>query len=152
MEEMMLRREFMAAVGTTAAVVAAQHAFAQAPAAAPAAFEPPMHPAQYKALEDVAGECVETGEDCLRHCFGMLAMKDTSMAACAEKVYELIAACRALRTLAAANSKHVPIFAKAVEQVCIDCKKECDKFPKIAECHACGAACAKCAEECRKLI
>lgn len=147
----MQRREFMAAVGTAAAVVAAQQAFAQAPAVAPG-FEPPMHPAKYKALEDAAGECVETGEDCLRHCFGMLAMKDTSMAACTESVYELIAACRALRTLAAANSKNVSIFAKAVEQVCIDCKKECDKFPKIIECKECGDACQKCADECRKLI
>lgn len=148
----MQRREFMAAVGTAAAVVAAQQAFVQTPALAQAAMDPPMHPAQYKALEDAAGECVETGEDCLRHCFGMLAMKDTSMAACTESVYELIAACRALRTLAAVNSKHVPIFAKAVEQVCMDCKKECEKFPKIVECKECGEACQKCADECRKLI
>lgn len=147
----MQRREFIAAVATAAAAAAAAPpAVAQAPA--PTGMEPPMHPGKYLALEESAGKCVDTGEDCLRHCFGMLAMKDTSMAACTESVYELIAACRALRTLAAVNSTHVPIFAKAVEKVCIDCQKECEKFPRIVECKNCGDACKKCAEECRKII
>jgi hypothetical protein len=41
-----------------------------------------MHPPKYKAVQDAAAACVTTGEDCLRHCLGMSAMKDTSMAAC----------------------------------------------------------------------
>src|ERR1700738_817617 len=37
-----------------------------------------MHPPKYKALEDSAAKCVVTGNDCLRHCYGMFSMKDTS--------------------------------------------------------------------------
>jgi hypothetical protein len=39
-----------------------------------------MHPPKYKTLEDSAAKCVVTGNDCLRHCYGMFSMKDTSMA------------------------------------------------------------------------
>lgn len=142
----MQRREFMAAVGTAAALAAAssQQAFAQA------AEEPMMHGPKFKGLEETSIHCVATGNDCLRHCFGMFAMKDTSMTACADATFQLIAACNALATLAAVNSPHTGHFAKVVEMVCNDCKKECDKFPKIAECRDCGDACKKCAEECRK--
>jgi hypothetical protein len=42
-------------------------------------MEEPMHPPKYKALEDSAAKCVVTGNDCLRHCYGMFSMKDTSM-------------------------------------------------------------------------
>ena len=62
----------------------------------------------------------------------------------------MTAACGALRTLAAVNSPHVPALAKVVEQMCADCQKECEKFPNVAECNACGVACKTCAEECRK--
>ena len=41
-------------------------------------------------------------------------------------------------------------FAKVVEMVCKDCQKECEKWPKVAECKACGDSCKTCAEECRK--
>ena len=37
------------------------------------------HPPLYKNLEHASIKCVSTGNDCLRHCFGMFAMKDTSM-------------------------------------------------------------------------
>jgi len=110
-----------------------------------------MHPPLYKALEKSSIDCVATGNDCLRHCLGMFSMKDTSMAACADAAMQLVAACDALATLAAINSSHVPAFAKTVALICNDCKKECDKFPKISECTACGEACKKCAEECRKV-
>ena len=52
-----------------------------------------MHPPKYKALEDSAAKCVVTGNDCLRHCYGMFSMKDTSMAACANAAFQLVAAC-----------------------------------------------------------
>ena len=132
-------------MGAAAAAASASQAFAQG-----GGMED-MHPPLYKALEKTSAECVETGNDCLRHCFGMFSMKDTSMAGCADATYQLIAACGALTSLAAVNSPHVPAFAKTVEKICNDCKKECDKFPKIAECTACGDACKKCAEECRKV-
>ncbi|MBM3551738.1 MAG: four-helix bundle copper-binding protein [Alphaproteobacteria bacterium] len=146
----MQRREFIA-VGSAAAVASATQAFAtQAFAETAGAKMEDMHPALYKALEKAAIECVSTGNECLRHCLGMFAMKDTSMTECADSSLQLVAACNALATLAAVNSSHVPALAKVVATMCEDCKKECDKFPKIAECVACGKACQKCAEECRK--
>jgi Cys-rich four helix bundle protein (predicted Tat secretion target) len=144
----MQRREFIAAAGTAAAVASASRVFAQA---ATEGGKEDMHPPLYKALEKTSIECVATGNDCLRHCFGMFSMKDTSMAACADAAFQLVAACNALASLAAVNSPHVPALAKTVGKVCDDCKKECDKFPKVAECTACGEACKKCAEECRKV-
>ncbi len=77
--------------------------------------------------------------------------KDTSMAACANAAYQLVAACAALSTLAAVNSEHTGHLAKTVEMICNDCKKECDKFPKITECKDCGEACKACADECQKI-
>jgi Cys-rich four helix bundle protein (predicted Tat secretion target) len=97
-----------------------------------------MHPPKYKALEESSGRCVATGNDCLRHCLGMLSMKDVSMAGCTDSAYQLVADCNALytlaATLAAVNSAHLPGFAKAVGEVCVACQKECEKFPNIAEC------------------
>lgn len=90
------------------------------------------------------------GDNCLRHCFGMLTMNDTSMAACTTAAFDTIAACRALATLASVNSTAVPALAKVVEDICLACKKECDKFPQYSECVAMGEACKACAAECRK--
>ena len=89
------------------------------------------HPPKYKAVSDAAAECVLDGNNCLRHCFGMLSMDDTSMADCTKASYDVIAACGALEVLASTNSPHAPAFAKAVAEVCEACKKECDKFPAI---------------------
>jgi Cys-rich four helix bundle protein (predicted Tat secretion target) len=142
------RREFIAVAGTAAAVASASKAFAQAEGGGEMEE---MHPPKYKSLADSAAKCVETGNDCLRHCFGMFKMKDTGMAACANAAYQLVAACGALNALASVNSEHTGHLAKTVEMICNDCKKECDKFPRVAECKSCGDACQKCAEECRKV-
>jgi Cys-rich four helix bundle protein (predicted Tat secretion target) len=72
------------------------------------------------------------------------------MAGCTAAAYQLTAACVALQSLAAVNSAHTGHFGRAVAMICTDCEKECEKFPDIAECMACGAACKACAEECRK--
>jgi Cys-rich four helix bundle protein (predicted Tat secretion target) len=87
------RREFIAAAGTVAAAASTSQAFAQM-----AAEESDMHPPKYKALEVEAVKCVATGNDCLRHCFGMYKMKDTSMAACADSVFQLVAETESLVT------------------------------------------------------
>jgi len=141
----MHRREFVAAMGTAAAVVSAGQAFTAAANAAES-----MHPAKFKALGESTAHCVSTGEACIRHCLGMLHMNDASMAECTDKSYQMIAGCGALRTLAAVNSPHVPALAKVVAELCTDCQKACEKFPEVAECKACGDSCKTCAEECRK--
>ena len=103
----MERREFIA-VGTAAAVVSATQAFAQATGQQDSAAKmEDMHPPLYKNLENASIECVSTGNDCLRHCLGMFAMKDTSMAECADASLQLVAACNALASLAALNSSHI---------------------------------------------
>jgi len=143
-EDIMVRREFIAATGTIAALAFASAAVAQT------SDEPMMHAAKYKSLQDAAAHCVATANDCLRHCLGMYAMKDTSMSGCADTAYQVVAACGALQALAAVNSRNVAAVAKAVEQICRDCQKECEKWPKVSECSACAESCKKCAEECAK--
>jgi len=113
-------------------------------------MEAPMHPPKNQALEKACGHCVGTANDCLRHCFGMYAMKDTSMSGCVPAAYSVVAACGALQALASINSEHTGHFAKVVEMICKDCEKECEKWPKVAECKACGESCKACAEECAK--
>jgi Cys-rich four helix bundle protein (predicted Tat secretion target) len=102
-------------------------------------------------VSDASGKCVLDGNNCLRHCFGMLSMNDTSMAECTKASYDVIAACGALESLAAVNSPHTPAFAKVVAEICLACKKECDKFPQYAECVAMGESCKACADECKKI-
>jgi Cys-rich four helix bundle protein (predicted Tat secretion target) len=142
------RREFIAAAGTAAALASASQAFAQAMGGGEMEE---MHPPKYKALEAETLKCVGTGNDCLRHCFGMYKMKDTSMAACADAAFQLVAACDALNALASVNSEHTGHLAKVVAMVCRDCQKECEKWPKVAECKTCGDACKACAAECDKV-
>ena len=139
----MERREFMTTFGAAAAVLSAMPALAEG--------MQHMHPAKYKALSDAAGKCVLDGDNCLRHCFGMLSMNDTSMAGCTQASFDVIAACRALATLASVNSAAVPALAKVVQGVCETCKKECDKFPQYSECVAMGESCKACGEECKKI-
>ena len=137
------RRELISVAGAVALAATVSEAFA--------AEEPMMmHAPKYKALEEAAAHCVATGNDCLRHCLGMYAMKDTSMSGCADTAYQLVAACGALQALAAVNSPHVAAVAKGVEKICKACQAECEKFPKVAECKGCGEACRTCAAECAK--
>jgi Cys-rich four helix bundle protein (predicted Tat secretion target) len=139
------RREFIAVAGTLAAAASASPAFAQM------GEEPDMHPPKYKALEEATAHCVATGNDCLRHCLAMYKMKDTSMSDCADSAFQLVNACGALAALAAVNSEHTGHLANVVAMVCRDCQKECEKFPKVAECKVCGDSCKACAAECDKV-
>lgn len=140
----MKRRELIAAVGGLAVAGSLTMASAQS--------KGEMHPPKYKPLEESSSKCVATGEDCLRHCLAMMSMKDTSMAECANSVIQLVAACRALQTLASLNSPFTPAFAKDVSAVCLACEKECRKFyGKYDVCKACGDACIECANDCRKV-
>jgi Cys-rich four helix bundle protein (predicted Tat secretion target) len=140
----MQRREFLAVVGTTAAVATAMSPQAFADMSA-------MHMAQFKPLEEATGHCLIAGKDCLRHCFGMLAMKDYSMTECIDHAYQMIAASEALQSLAAVNSPHTAELAKVVALVCEDCQKVCEKFLQYAECKACAESCKATAAECRKI-
>jgi len=138
----MERREFLTAVAAAALVT---------PARAEGEHHHAMHPAKYQELQDDCGHCVATANDCLRHCIGMLAMKDYAMTGCINTATQVAAACAALQTLASLNSPSVPAFAKATAEICAVCQKECEKFPDNAECKACADSCKACAEECLKI-
>ena len=138
----MRRREILTAVGALAVAGGATVADAQ---------PGEMHPPKYKALEDSTAKCVSTGEDCLRHCLGMLSMKDTTMAGCANSVVQLVAACRALQTLASVNSTFTPAFAKDVGRSAPLARRSAGSSRKSASARACADACKTCADECHKV-
>jgi Cys-rich four helix bundle protein (predicted Tat secretion target) len=141
----MERRDFIIAAAGAAALVASGEAFSAG------SDTHSMHPAMFKALQEASGHCVATANDCLRHCVGMVAMKDYSMTSCMNTAYQVVAACGALQALAALNSPHVPAFAKATAEICAACQKQCEKYPDIAECKTCAASCKACGEECRRV-
>ncbi len=147
----MERREFMTALGAAAGIMSVSEALAEDAGEASGAHAQHMHPAKFKAVMESSAKCLSSGNECLRHCFGMLSMSDASMADCTKASYDLVAACGALEVLAAVNSTFTPAFAKTVAEVCMACKKECDKFPQYVECTNCGDACKACADECRKV-
>ncbi len=142
----MERRDFITAFGAAAVLASTSQAFAEGEM-----HMHSMHPAMFKALQEACGHCVGTANDCLRHCIGMLAMKDFSMTGCINTAYQVVAACGALQALAAVNSPQVPAFAKGTAEICAACQKECEKYPDVAECKACAASCKACGEECRRI-
>jgi Cys-rich four helix bundle protein (predicted Tat secretion target) len=139
----MERRESMTTLGAAAAVLSAMPALAEG--AKPGAQH--MHPPKYKTLSDAAGKCLVDGDYCLGHCFGMRSMNDASLAGCSTASFDVIAGCRALETLAAVNSAAVSSLVKVTADICLACKKECDKFPQYCYCLAIGESCKACAEE-----
>jgi len=148
----MERREFITTLGVGAVgLVAAGQALAEGASMSGMAGMEGMHAPQYKALEDTSLHCIKTSNDCLRHCIGMLAMKDYSMTGCINTAYQVAVACTALHALSAVNSPAVPSFAKAVAQVNAACQKECEKYPDVAECRACAEACKANRAECEKV-
>lgn len=112
----------------------------------------PAGPRKYQALETSTAECRTAGEACLAHCLELLAQGDTTMAACAQNVNQMLAVCDALGRLAAQQSKYTPRLAALTADLCKDCEAECRKHEKEhAECKACADACAACLKECRKI-
>jgi hypothetical protein len=71
-----------------------------------------MHPPKYNALEKNSIECVATGNDCLRHCLGMFAMKDTSMTKCADTASNLLPVVARLHPLPRSIRSIPPILPK----------------------------------------
>ncbi len=143
----MERRSFFAAIG--AAILTAPAAAQQPPANLPAPSPSPRRP--YKALADASLLCVSAGEDCLKKAFSQFGARDVSLLDCARSGADVVAACGALASLSALGAPFATAFARTVANLCLACKKDCDRFTQIAECAALGAACAACADECRKI-
>jgi Cys-rich four helix bundle protein (predicted Tat secretion target) len=141
----MKRRSFIAGVGVVACGTGALAAPAAPAPATPTGARPP-----YKALAEASAKCLKAGQECLRKSFERLAAKDPSLIDCARSASDVVAACASLSGLAAVGAPFALGFARTVADVALACKKDCDRFPQIAECQALSAACAACADECRK--
>ena len=130
--------------------------FAALTAPASAASEKPAKPAsrelgrEAKLCRAGAGQFAlpRRRQDCLRR--ALPATKDVALADCANSTADVVAACGALTALAGLGSPYAPAFARTVADLCLACKKDCDKLLRVAECAALGAACANCAAECAK--
>jgi len=155
----MNRRELLSTAGVAAVAVAAAStvAFAEDEHAGHdhshehGAAVPDAAPVRRK-LIDTAFDCLKAGQLCLDHCLASFVAGDTSLAACARSVDQMLGICGALTKLAGDNSPHLPALAKLAAAVCDDCEMECRKHaPHHATCRACAEACAACAAECRKV-
>ena len=104
-------------------------------------------------LIDTASICIKAGQACLAHCLSSFAAGDTSLAACATSVDQMLSVCATLEKLASAGSPRLPEMARLAMTVCLDCEKECRKHEMHhATCKACADACKACAVECQKTI
>jgi Cys-rich four helix bundle protein (predicted Tat secretion target) len=93
-------------------------------------------------LAELAAKCTERGEECLAHCLDMFGGGDTSLAACARSVHEMMAVCSAYGRLAQMDSKHLRSLGTACAEICEACEKECRKHAKEHEtCRSCADAC-----------
>src|SRR5262245_17028083 len=101
MEGSISRRDLL--VGGAGTMVAA--GLPVAPALA--AEEHAGHGSGHDALIAAANACVAEGETCLAHCLAMFAGGDTSLAACAKSVAEMMPACRGAASLATLGSRHL---------------------------------------------
>ncbi len=104
------------------------------------------------AFAAASADCTEKGQACLQHCIALLSKGDTSMAACAAAVHEMLAICNGVSVLAVANSRHLEAGAALCRAVCSDCEAACK--PHVAHhatCKACAEACAAMIVEADKL-
>ena len=142
----MNRREAMVGSGTWAAALAlgtlscARNAVAQS---APAQHH---HHGGDAALLDAVSACLKQGNACMAHCLGMRAAGDTTMAACAPVVHDMLAAMEALSKIAARGGPRAAEFAKVSMLLCVDCEAECKKH---ADKHV---VCRECMEACQRTI
>ena len=115
----MERREFVTALGAAAAAISVSQAFVNEGHAA----TEHMHPPKYKALMEASAKCVSTGNECLRHCFGMLSMNETSMADCTKASYR---SGRRLRRVGSPGRGQFDLYAGLGEngRRCLHCLQE----------------------------
>src|SRR5208283_1891947 len=79
-----------------------------------------------------------------------LAAKDATLADCVASGAEMRAACDALAALAASDAPFAYGLARTAADLCAASRRDCEKFPRIAECAAQAAAAGACEAACRK--
>ena len=98
----------------------------------------PSHPAAL----DAANHCSQTARLCLSHCLVSFEEGDTTLAACARSVHNMISLCDAFAAQVASNSRYIEGIAKVCRTCCVDCEKECRKHEDDhVECKQCADAC-----------
>lgn len=105
---------------------------------------------RYQALVAAAADCVVKGQSCLAHCMRLLSSGDKSLAACAEKVSQVLPLCTALQGLGAQESPLTPRLAKVALDACTECAEACKPHVEHhVECKACYDACMDCIKQCQ---
>ncbi|MBF0294723.1 MAG: Csp1 family four helix bundle copper storage protein [Magnetococcales bacterium] len=111
------------------------------------------HGDQHRSVVAAARECETEAINCLSHCLMQFQAGDTSLAACATRVVELIPLSHALAQLASMNSPLLAKLAAVCVEACKTCETECRKHAeKHAACKACADACAACIKACQPLV
>jgi Cys-rich four helix bundle protein (predicted Tat secretion target) len=94
-------------------------------------------------LFDAASNCVKAGLVYSDYCLQAFAAGDTSLAACARAVDQMLGLCGTLSKLASLSSSYLPAMAKVALIGCQDCEMECRKHAeRYAPCKTCAAAVA----------
>jgi Cys-rich four helix bundle protein (predicted Tat secretion target) len=89
-----------------------------------------------------ASNCVKAGLVYSDHCLQAFAAGDTSLAAYARAVDQMLGLCGTLSKLASLSSSYLPEMAKVALIGCQDCETECRKHAeRHAPCKACAEAC-----------
>jgi|CXWL01.1.fsa_nt_gi Cys-rich four helix bundle protein (predicted Tat secretion target) len=86
--------------------------------------------------------CEMTGQACLTHCLSLLAQGDSSMAACASGVREMLSVCQATTTLIQSRSSLAAAQLAVCRDACAACRAAC--LPHVdhhAQCSECAQAC-----------
>jgi Cys-rich four helix bundle protein (predicted Tat secretion target) len=108
---------------------------------------PPAAAQPASALAELTAECSRVGQICIQHCIDLLAKGDTSMAACAQTVHEMLAVCQGVQVLALAGSAHLSQAAALCQAVCESCEAACQVHAgHHQQCGDCAAACKAVAE------
>ena len=115
------RRDMLVAAGALATLAAA------GPASAAGEHDHSTHAPKSPELLDALEARDSKGLRCVSHCLVSFQEGDTSLADCAAKVHEMLAACSAMATLVASNSSYAAGMAKVCAEVCTDCAAECKK-------------------------
>jgi hypothetical protein len=75
-----------------------------------------------------------------------------TMAGCGKAVHDMHAAMVGLAALSASGSAHLPTFAKAAAELCVDCERECRKHAEMhVVCKECADACSRTIAACAKV-
>jgi hypothetical protein len=134
-----LRRSFFKTLGLAAVV---------GPAANPAQAAAPSRPrAELIELAGAAALGADAAQQFLRVAEPA---RDATLADCVASGAEMRTACDALAALAASDAPFAYGFARTVADLCAASRRDCEKFPKMAECAALAAAATACEAACRK--